>query len=407
MRPAFLLTTANREAKSIMFRSLSRPALYSIIAILSFAAATAARAAPPFETEATHAILIEYDTGTVLLQKAADEPIPPASMSKLMTIYEIFSRLKSGALKLDDTFTVDEDTWRRWRQRDGSTMFLNAGDKVTVEQLIQGIIVQSGNDACDVIAKGLAGSIANFADWMNQSAQDLGLTNSHFADPSGWPDPGQRMSVRDIAHLAGILIKQFPQYYHFFSEKSYTYAGVRQPNRNPLLFTMEGADGLKTGHTEQSGYGLVGSVKRGDRRLLLVFSGMTSMRGRAQEGERLMDYGFRNFKTYKLFDAGQTVDKAVVWLGDKETIPLVVKDPVKLTMERSDRRDMTVKLVYNSPLPAPIEKGQPVAVVQVSARDMKTIQVPVLAGESTYKLTGFRRVKAAFNFMLWGASGLN
>lgn len=397
---------ATRETKSDMFKSLNRSAAFIIVLILTVAA-TAAGAAPPIKTEARHAILIEMETGAVLLDKDSDTPIPPASMSKLMTIYEVFEQLKSGALKLDDSFTVGVDTWRKWRKLDGSTMFLNAGDKVTVEQLLRGIIVQSGNDACDVIAIGLAGSIENFAEWLNQRARDIGLTNSHFTNPSGWPDPGHHMSVRDIAHLSELLIRRFPEYYHYFAEKSYTYAGVRQPNRNPLLFTMEGADGLKTGHTEEAGYGLSASAVREGRRLVLVFGGTSSMRERAREAERLMSYGFRNFKTYQLFKAGETVDDAVVWLGEKETIPLVVEDDVKLTIGRTDRRDMQVKLVYDSPLTAPIEKGQPVAVIEVSAPEMETVRIPLVAGEGSSKLTGFQRIKAAFNFMLWGASGLN
>ncbi|RMF08213.1 MAG: D-alanyl-D-alanine carboxypeptidase [Alphaproteobacteria bacterium] len=390
-----------------MFQSLSRSAVYVLIFLVSLLGAGDTGAAPPIETAARHAILIEMETGAVLFEKDADTPIPPASMSKLMTIYEVFAQLKSGALKLDDTFTVGVDTWRKWRKLDGSTMFLNAGDKVTVEQLLRGIIVQSGNDACDVIAIGLAGSIETFADWLNQRAAQIGLTDSHFTNPSGWPDPDHRMSVRDIAKLSERLIREFPEYYHYFAEKSYTYAGVRQPNRNPLLFTMEGADGLKTGHTEASGYGLAASAQREGRRLVLVFSGTSSMRERAREAERLMSYGFRNFKTYKLFDAGEVIDNAVVWLGDKETVPLVVEQDVKLTLARTDRRDMTVRLVYDAPLPAPIEKGQPVAVLEVSAPDMETVQIPVVAGDSSTKLTGFKRVKAAFNFLLWGASGLN
>ncbi|MAU41980.1 MAG: D-alanyl-D-alanine carboxypeptidase [Kordiimonas sp.] len=355
-------------------------------------------------TEAKSAILIEASTGDILFEKNSDQPIPPASMSKLMTIYIAMEKLKEGSLKLEDDIIVSEQAWRNWRLR-GSTMFLKSGDRVSVEQLLKGIIVQSGNDACVVLAEGLAGSEENFVTWMNEKAAELGLNESQFANSTGWPHDDQRMSARDIARLSQIMIERFPEYYAYFKEKEFTYNNIRQTNRNPILYTMRDADGLKTGHTEEAGYGLASSAIRDDRRLILVVSGLKSNRARGRESARLLEYGFRNFDVYPLFSKGETVGEATVWLGQKETIPLIVNEDVVLSLSKQARQKMTVKIVYDGPIAAPIRQGQPIAHIEITSKEMTPIHIPLVAAENAEKISGISRLKAAFNFFLWGASG--
>ena len=397
-----------------MFHIVRRFIPYLLSLILAVMPLAALHAAPSIETTAGNALLLETETDTVLFAKNADETFPPASMAKMMTLYIAFEQVANGALSLDDTTRVSADTWRRWAGSEASLMFLGAGEEVTVHDLLMGVAVSSGNDAATVLAEMLAGTEEAFADWMNSKAEELGMVNTRFANSSGWPAPDQYTTTRDMAILAEHTIEDFPDLYRqFYPVRSFTYGvspdgkPITQSNRNPLLFTMEGADGLKTGHTRASGYALTASAERDGRRLILVISDTDSMRARARESEKLMSYGFRNFKTYKLFKAGEAIDEAVVWLGDQDTVPLVVEEDISLTLARGDRRNMTVKLVYDSPLAAPIEKGQPVAVIEVTAPDMETRRVPVVAGQPVGKLTGFDRVLAAFNFLLWGASGLN
>ena len=355
-------------------------------------------------TEAKSAILIEASTGDILFEKNSAQPIPPASMSKLMTIYIAMEKLKEGSLKLEDDIIVSEQAWRNWRLR-GSTMFLKSGDRVSVEQLLKGIIVQSGNDACVVLAEGLAGSEENFVTWMNEKAAELGLNESQFANSTGWPHDDQRMSARDIARLSQIMIERFPEYYAYFKEKEFTYNNIRQTNRNPILYTMRDADGLKTGHTEEAGYGLASSAIRDDRRLILVVSGLKSNRARGRESARLLEYGFRNFDVYPLFSKGETVGEATVWLGQKETIPLIVNEDVVLSLSKQARQKMTVKIVYDGPIAAPIRQGQPIAHIEITSKEMTPIHIPLVAAENAEKISGISRLKAAFNFFLWGASG--
>ena len=369
----------------------------SVILALAVFAAAPARA---IETPAEYALMIDYDTGAVLLEKNADKQMYPASMTKMMTIYLLFERLANGAISLDDTLPVSEKAWRKG----GSKMFVKAGDRVRIDDLIQGIIVQSGNDACIVVAEGLAGSEDAFATLMNEKARELGMTNSNFKNSTGWPDPEHVTTPRDLAILAVRLLKDFPQYFKYFSEKSFTYNGIKQGNRNPLLYKNMGADGFKTGHTQESGYGLVGTAKRGDRRIILVINGLQSVRQRASESERLIEWGFREFGNYKLFDAGAVVEQADVWLGDKATLPLVTEKEVKITIPRLARRKMTVKVVYEGPIPAPIAKGTPVARLVVSAPNTEEISFPLVAGADVNKLGLFGRIGAAINYLVWGAA---
>lgn len=281
-----------------------------------------------FETPAKAAILIDLQSGRTLFSKNPDLPLPPASMSKLMTALMVFERLEDGSLSLDDTFPVSEKAWRKG----GSKMFVEVGAHVRVEDLLHGIIVQSGNDACIVVAEALGGTEAHFAEMMTERGRELGLTSSTFRNASGWPDPEHLMSVHDLALVARVLIEQHPEHYPIFGEKEFTYHGIRQYTRNPLLYRDVGADGLKTGFTNEAGYGLTASAVRDGRRLVLVIAGLERPGERAREGERLLEYGFRQFKNYQLFATGDAVDQADVWLGSSTTVPLVVRDDVWVTL---------------------------------------------------------------------------
>ena len=375
----------------------SRPPLWALLAVAL--ACLAASPASALETKAQQAIILDDETGAVLFEKNADAPMAPSSMSKIMTMYMLFERLANGKLALDDTFQVSERAWRKG----GSKMFVEVGKRVSVEDLIRGIIVQSGNDACIVVAEGLAGDEKAFAAEMTERARDLGLTASIFKNASGWPEKGHVTTARDLARLAYRTIHDFPQYYHYYAEKNFTYNGIRQGNRNPLLYKDIGADGLKTGHTEAAGFGLTASAKRGDRRLILVVNGLDGMRGRSQESERLFDYGFREFDNYRLFSAGETVIEADVWLGDTPTLALVVEDDMVVTLRRKARRDMEVKVLYEGPVPAPIARGTQVGTLVVSAPDTPEIEVPLVAGADVGELSMFRRIGAAIGYLVWGA----
>ena len=278
--------------------------------------------------------------------------MPPSSMTKLMTLYLVYDQLKQGQLKLDDELPVSEKAWRM----QGSKMFVALGSSVKVEDLIRGVIVQSGNDAAIVLAEAIGGSEEQFVEKMNAKAKELGMTHTFFKTCTGWPDPEQHMSARDIATLAGHIIRDFPQYYHYDSEKTFRYNGIEQGNRNPMV--QKGtADGLKTGHTDAGGYGLVASSKRNGRRVILVLNGMASMRERAEEGERLMDWAFFNFEDVTLFSAGDVIENVPVWLGTAHAVPLVAGRDVIVTMPRNWRQKASVKVSYDSPVSAPIAKG--------------------------------------------------
>jgi D-alanyl-D-alanine carboxypeptidase (penicillin-binding protein 5/6) len=371
---------------------------------LSLLAATAPAAA--FETLAKQAILIEMTTGEVLFEKNADAPMAPASMSKMMTAYMIFERLKNGGLSLDDTFLVSEDAWRRGGAKSGgSTMFLEPGKRVRVEDLIRGIIVQSGNDACIVVAEGLASSEKAFAEEMTKKGRELGLKKTVFKNSSGWPDPEEVTTARDLALLAQRTIEKFPDHYHYYAEKEFTYNGIRQINRNPLLYKDMAADGLKTGHTEASGYGLTASAVRDGRRLILVVNGLASKKDRSREPERLLAWGFREFNNYRLFSAGEEVTTADVWLGEDKKVPLVIEKQLLLTLPRGARPQMKVTVHFDNPVPAPIAKGAVVANLVVTAPGRAPIEVPLHAGAEVKRLGLFGRLGAAFKAIIWGEAG--
>ncbi len=351
-------------------------------------------------SKAREAILMDAETGTVLFEHEADALMPPASMSKLMTILMVFDRLANGSLSMEDTFPVSEKAWRKG----GSKMFVMVGTEISIADLLRGIIIQSGNDACIVVAEGIAGDEETFAAMMTERAREIGLTHSTFRNATGWPDPDHMMTARDLATLARFMVRNYPDYYALFAETEFTWQGIRQPNRNPLLASYRGADGLKTGHTETAGYGLVASAKRDGRRLISVVNGLNSDRERAAESRRLLNIGFQEFDNYTLLSAGQTVDQADVWLGDRDRIPLVVAEEVRLTLPRDVRQQLQAKLQYQNPVPAPVEKGAQIGTLRLTAPEMAPIELPVLAGEPAGKLGFLGRISAAFNYLLWGAS---
>ena len=307
--------------------------------------------------------------------------MPPSSMTKLMTAYIVYGMLKSGRLQLNQELPVSERAWRM----QGSKMFVPLNGAVRVEDLIRGMIVQSGNDACIVLAEAVAGSEEQFVELMNAKAKELGLQSAVFRNSTGWPDPEQRMSCRDIAIIAKRLIHDFPEYYRYDSERSFKYNNISQENRNPLV--QKGlADGLKTGHTDAGGYGLCASAQRSGRRVIVVVNGLNSMHQRAEESERLLEWSFREFENVTLFTAGDAVESAKVWLGSAETVPLVGGRDVVLTMPRQWRRSAKIAVEYPSPVPAPISRGDVLGKLTVSGQGVPAMEMPLLAGADVTRL---------------------
>ena len=379
-------------------QSLKFVSIFMLSLLLSGTSPSIAEDIGDLETSARQAILLDFQSGTVLLSRSADSRMYPASMTKMMTTYLVFERLQNGTLSLDDTFLVSEEAWRKG----GSKMFVEVGDRVRIEDLLHGIIVQSGNDATIVVAEGISGSEEAFAREMTETARELGMMNTQFRNASGWPDDDHYTTAEDLAILAQRIIQDFPEYYHFYSETEFTYADITQQNRNPLLYRDIGVDGLKTGHTEASGYGLTASALRGSQRLVLVVNGLDSTRARAEESERILDWGFREFGTYRLFEAGETVEEAAVWLGTESRVPLIVQEPVDIVMRRSARDDLRVVLHTMEPISAPVQPGSQQGEVVISAPGMETVRVPVVAGEPVERLGSMGRLQAAIEFLVFG-----
>lgn len=365
-------------------------------------AAVKTDALPPSQvgigTLAKHAFMVDPQTSTVLLFKDADVPMAPSSMSKMMTVYILFEELAAGRLKLDTRFRVSE----RARNMGGSRMFLELGSEVTVEDLIKGIIVLSGNDACVVVAEALSGTEENFADRMTKRGRELGMTKSVFKNSSGWPAEGQYTTARDLAVLSWRTIDDYPQYYRYYADTNWTYNNIRQENRNRLLRTTPGTDGLKTGHTEEGGYGQTTSAVRDGRRLILVVNGLVSMAERASETSRLMEWGYRESTNTTVFRAGDTVVEAPVWLGAQDKVPLVVPKTVQITAPTGQTVSPRVVARFDGPLPAPIVKGTKVGTVAVTLPDGRVNEYPLEAGRDVPRMGVVGRVTTMIQHYLFG-----
>jgi serine-type D-Ala-D-Ala carboxypeptidase (penicillin-binding protein 5/6) len=379
--------------------------LSGIIAGTALIAAFVSSPASAIEIAAREYILVDFQTKTVLENQNSDEAMPPSSMSKLMTAYMLFEAIHSGALSLDDEFLVSENAWRKGGAASGgSTMFLEPRSRVRVEDLLRGIIIQSGNDACIVVAENMAGSEEAFSEEMTERARELGLTGSNFTNSTGLPDPNHYMTARDLSVLAHRIIADFPEYYSLYKETEFTYNDIKQFNRNPLLYRPGGADGLKTGHTDIAGYGLTASALREGRRLILVANGMESTKARSEETAKLMDWGFRNFTNEDLFRAGEKVSDAEVWLGLEPTIPLVIEQDVTVTIPRQAWRTLEVKATYDGPIAAPVEQGSIVAKLVINGEGMEQMEYDLVAGGSVAKLGFTGRIQAAASQILFGFS---
>ncbi len=353
-----------------------------------------ATSAQAFDTNAKAAWVYDVQTGTVLMEKNAEASIPPASMSKLMTLYMLFEAIEEGRVQLDTQLPVST----RARQMGGSTMFLNELDRPTVEQLIKGIIVLSGNDACVVVAEGLAGTEEAFARQMTERGREIGLENSSFRNATGWPNPEHRMSAEDLGRLARLLVEKFPQYYQYFGLAEYRFddrAPANRFNRNPLLRLGIGADGLKTGHTQEAGYGLVGSAKQDDRRVIFVISGLETEDARAEEAERITQWAFRQFTMRNLVPAGETVVDAPVWLGTANTVGLTTQNGVNVLVPAGAQDQVDVQVIYDSPLPAPIAKGDKLGELVVTIPGTRDTVTPLVATADVPEAGFLGRLKGA------------
>ena len=349
------------------------------------------------ESPASHVMLIDYETGTILADKAANEKMYPSSMTKMMTLYIVFDGLKKGTLALTNEFTVSPQTWVKWNNR-GSSMFLPINSQVSLEDLIRGIAIQSGNDACVVVAEGIAGSEEAFAKQMNETAKNLGMTNSHFTDSTGWPSPDHTTTAHDLAVLAEALIRDFPEYYHYLSEREFSFHNIRQFNRNLLLGNASlKVDGLKTGHTDAAGYGITLSAVDpvSGRREVLVINGLNSEAERAQEGERLLKWGFNNFKNAVIFKADAEIVKAKVWMGKDLETPLTIAKDIKISLPKTGEHGVKASATYQGPLIAPITKGQELGKLTLTFADGTTQDIPLIAAADVAKLGFFGRIPRA------------
>ncbi|TRC71789.1 D-alanyl-D-alanine carboxypeptidase [Mesorhizobium sp. WSM4307] len=336
-----------------------------------------------FETKATQAFMIDADTGTVLFSKDADKPIPPASMAKLMTMEVVFNAIKSGRLKLDDTFVVSENAWRRGGAPSGtSTMFAKLKSAIRLEDLIQGVTVQAANDGCIVIAEGMAGSEDNFAAQMTERARQIGLKTSTFVNSTGLPADGQQTTVRELALLALHLWRDYPDFYRYYGLKDFTWNKISQKNRNPLLAMDIGADGLAVGASEVSGFGIVASVGHNGTRVIMAMSGLANDKERAEEARKLLDWGARSFEKTEIFAKDEVVGEAQVFGGAKSGVTLKAKGPIDIFLPITNRDKLTARIVYTGPVAAPVEEGQPVGALRVWIGDTLSQETPLFAAES-------------------------
>ncbi len=360
-------------------------ALLGLAALLT--ASVAPRAAPSpankndsFRTNVSNAILIEPHSDSILFEKNADQPIEPASLAKLMTLEYVFHEIKEGRLKLDDQFTISENAWRKGgAPSHGSTMFAPIHSQVSLENLIRGIVVDSANDACMAIAEKLAGGEDAFGALLTKRAREIGLQHSTFTNSTGYSDPGQRMTVRDIAELSRHIMQAYPDFYRYFGERDFTWNRIRQTNRNPLLGMGIGADGLKTGETGERGFGLAGSAVQDDLRLIIVIVGAKSDKERAEEARKLLEWGFHSFEMRTLFGQGQTIAEAKVFGGNRSYVPLVGSGAIRVMVPRGGDEPLTGRIEYTGPVPAPISKGQKIGTLRIWRGDNLALDVPVMS----------------------------
>jgi serine-type D-Ala-D-Ala carboxypeptidase (penicillin-binding protein 5/6) len=345
-----------------------------------------------FDGDAPTAILIEASSGSVLFEKNADELRAPSSMLKLMTVETVFHAIKQGEVKLTDEYHVSENAWRKGgAPAGGSTMFAAIHSKIPVDDLLHGAIIQSGNDACMVLAEGMAGNERAFAEMMTKRARELSMPQSTFANSNGLPDPGNKMTVRELAKLARYIIQTYPEFYKLFGEKEFTWNKIRQQNRNPLLNSLEGADGLKTGYTKEGGYGMVGSAVQNGMRLIVAINGLDDPDDRASEAKKMLEWGFRNFEARTLFAAQQPVGYAKVFGGESRSVRLASPEPIKVMVQKNGTDKLIARVVYSGPVRAPIESGQPVGVVRVWRGAKIALEAPVYAAESVGQGSTMRR----------------
>jgi len=375
---------AAREASTLtsMTRLLQLTLLISAGLLAGLASAWPAPAPGTFQTPVPYAILIEAESGTVLFEKAADQLVPPSSLAKLMTAEVVFDQVALGNIKLDEEFVVSENAWRRGgAPSGGSTMYAAIHSKIKISDLLSGVVIHSGNDACIVLAEGIAGNEASFTRLMNDRARELGLDKLNFTNSTGLPDPEQRVTVRELAKLAQHIIRAYPERYKLYGEREFTWNKIRQQNRNPLLAMNIGADGLKTGFTKEAGYGLVGSAVQQGLRLIVVINGAKHEKERADEARKLLEWGFRAFETRLLFAEGQTVAEAKVYGGAKGRVALLGKGPINLMVPRGVSDRISAKMVYTGPVRAPVQQGQPIGKLQVWRNDTLALEVPLQAAE--------------------------
>ncbi|MEC8728764.1 MAG: D-alanyl-D-alanine carboxypeptidase family protein [Pseudomonadota bacterium] len=371
--------------------------IFSALAISIAVLLTSLNAHADIMTSSEYVMIMDYDTGDVLFEKNADQPMKPASMAKIMTVYILFEYLKDNDLTMNDEFIVSEKAWKKG----GSRTFLEPGSKVKIADLLRGIIVQSGNDAAIVVAEGLAGTEDAFAQIMTEKAAELGMENTVFGNSTGWPDDVTTTTARDLAILGRSIISEFPEYYPMFAESSFTYNKITQPNRNPLIYGVAGADGLKTGHTEESGYGLVGSALRGDQRVVMVLNGMSSIKERKNEGIRLMDLTFRSFKKETLIKQGDILGYSSVWMGQRGVVPLTVGADISKVMDKETAESVTQTMDWPSYISAPITKGEELGrlTLNISGKDY---HYPLVAAEDVIDLSFYRYPGAYIHYLIFG-----
>jgi D-alanyl-D-alanine carboxypeptidase (penicillin-binding protein 5/6) len=372
--------------------------IFMLLFITSFMSAAHA-----IETRATHAILLDHETGMVLFEHNPDTLMSPASMSKLMTVLMVLEAVEDGRISMSDKFFVSDDAWRRGGSKSGSsTMFLNARSRVSVENLLRGVIIQSGNDACIALAEGLGGSEPGFAEMMTERARDLGMKNSTFMNSTGWPHVDHKTTARDLAYLTMHLIKHHTSSYGMFAERSFTWNGITQQNRNPLLYANMGADGLKTGHTQESGYGLVASAEQNGRRLILVLNGLQSKKERASEARKLMNWGFRAFTNEILATPDDVLVRAPVWQGEFARVGLAPSKAFRVVLPRTGLRKMVVTASYDKPVLAPITKGTPVGKLRVTLPGLETQEIDLVTTANIEREGMLARALSAISYVIFG-----